>query len=221
MNMRPTPVITGELDPQPVDFELIEPIAPDLVSGRGAYTNEHDQRFVLTITAPTRDETAMVEFGRDLRVWLLAVVPPYPFAEADEEQGQQGAPPPEDEEAAPPTLEELVREGESEGDQPVVGLSVDCVQVLDAGTAFAMFSSFAVRKIDKDERHCFESGPERVIASLLTGAVKLGGLTYPPKVIALPPSPRNRHANGQCWVKGVAAESKYTLNAGWTKKPCG
>ena len=221
MQERPTPVIPGDLEHQPVDFHVIDPIAPDLVSRRGSYTNEHAQRFVLTLAAPVRDEAAMDEFGRDLRVWVLAVVPPSPVAELDEEPLDKGAQSRGDEEEGPATLEQLVREGEAEGDDPVVGLSVDCERVPDAGTAFAMFASYAVRTIVQGARHCFESGPERVIAVLHSGEIRLGGLTRAPHVIPLPPSPRNRHANGQCWVKGVAQESRYTLNAGWTKKPCG
>jgi hypothetical protein len=220
MDKRPTPVITGGLEPQPVDFEMIDPIAPGLVSARGSYTNECDQRFVLTIAAPERDEAAMTEFGSELRAWLLAVVPPDLFADADEELQEQGAPR-EDAEEPPPTLEELLREGEYEGDRPIVGISVDCERIPDAGTAFMMFSSLAVRTIENGGRHCFESGPDWVVASLVSGAIRLGGLTNPPRVVDLPPSPRVRHADGQCWVRGVAAQSRYTLNAGWVKKPCG
>jgi hypothetical protein len=204
----PQPLIPEGLEPrpEPVDFEDSAPIAPGFVTLRGDYRNDRGQRFTLTAAALVRDADALRRFTGILRVWLVALEA---GSVTDAEQG----PGPN---ADPLDLESLVREGERCGDEPVLALDVDLrCDGVDREADFEIVGRFET-PISGGERRCFK-GPNRVVAS--GNNATLGGLTYDPKAVGLPPS-RDRDANNHCWVQGGRGGGNYSLDCKWAPGKC-
>ena len=189
-----------------MEFKDSDPIAPGFVTLRGDYRNDRGQRFTLTATALVRDADALRRFAEIQRVWLVALEA---GSVTDAEQGP-------DPKADRADLESLVREGERCGDEPVLALDVNLrCDGVDSDADFDIVGRVETG-IAGGEKRCF-SGPNRVVAS--GNNAKLGGLTYDPRPVGLPPN-QDRDANYHCWVKGGGGGGSYWLNLGWSQVKC-
>jgi hypothetical protein len=191
---RPQPLIPEGLEPRPerVEFKDSDPIAPGFVTLRGDYVNDRGQRFTLTATALVRDADALRRFTGILTVWLVALEA---GSVTDAEQGP-------DPNADPPDLESLVREGEHCGDEPVLALEVNLrCDGVDPDADFDIVGRLEAPTASGEQR-CFR-GPNRVVAS--GNNAKLGGLTYDPRPVGLPPN-QDRDANYHCTLRATTAE---------------
>jgi hypothetical protein len=202
------PLIPEGLEGRPkrVKFQDSDPIAPGFVTLRGDYVNDRGQRFALTAAALVRDADALRRFTGILRIWLVALEA---GSAADVEQSR-------DPNADRPDLEFLVRQGESCGDEPVLGLDVAFrCDGRDSDADFDIFGRVET-PIGSHEKRCF-CGPNRVEAS--GNNAKLGGLTADPKAVDLPPR-ANRDADYHCWVKGRDGGGDYSLGLKWSQVKC-
>jgi hypothetical protein len=198
-------LIPEGLEPRPerVEFKDSDPITPGFVRRRGDYVNDRGQRFTLTATALVRDADALRRYTGILRVWLVALEA---GSVTDAEQGP-------DPNADRLDLESLVREGDRCGDEPVLALDVNREgDGVDPRADFDIIGRFET-PIASGEKRCFK-GPNRVVASGKNA--KLGGLTYDPRPVGLPPN-QDRDANHYCWVKGGGGGGDYSLNLGWSQ----